>query len=81
MKVSADVVAGLVGSVLAKRFDESVASPDFHRELWDLACSPNQYVAVAAPRGHAKSTAGTISYGLAMVLFREAKHFLVVSDT
>jgi predicted phage terminase large subunit-like protein len=81
MKVSADVVAGLVGSVLAKRFDESVASPDFHRELWDLACSPNQYVAVAAPRGHAKSTAGTISYGLAMVLFREAKHVLVVSDT
>lgn len=81
MKVTADVVAGLVGSVLAKRFDESTASPEFHRELWEYACSPSQFIAVAAPRGHAKSTAGTISYGLSMALFREAKHILVVSDT
>jgi predicted phage terminase large subunit-like protein len=81
MKVSAEVVAGFVGSILSKRFDESVASPEFHHELWDLACSNYQYVAVAAPRGHAKSTAGTISYGLAELLFREADFCLIVSDT
>lgn len=81
MKLTGDVVAGFVGSILSKRFDESVASPDFHHELWDLACSDCQYVAVAAPRGHAKSTAGTISYGLAALLFREADFCLVVSDT
>lgn len=80
-KVTADVVAGLVGSILSKGFDESTASPDFHHDLWELACSDDKYVAVAAPRGHAKSTAGTISYGLAMMLFREAKHLLIVSDT
>lgn len=81
MKVTAAMVAGLVGSILSKGFDEASASPDFHHELWDLACSENRYVAVAAPRGHAKSTAGTICYGLAMLLFREAKHVLIVSDT
>jgi len=81
MKLTSDVVAGFVGSILSKRFDESVASPEFHHELWDLACSEYQYVAVAAPRGHAKSTAGTISYGLASLLFREADFCLIVSDT
>ena len=81
MKLTGDVVAGFVGSILSKRFDESVASPEFHHELWDLACSEYQYVAVAAPRGHAKSTAGTISYGLASLLFREADFCVIVSDT
>ena len=81
MKVTADVVAGFVGSILSKRFDESVASPQFHHELWELACSDYQFVAVAAPRGHAKSTAGTISYGLAELLFRAADFCVVVSDT
>lgn len=81
MKLDADVVAGFVGSILSKRFDESVASPEFHHELWELACSDYQYVAVAAPRGHAKSTAGTISYGLASLLFRQSDFCLIVSDT
>ena len=81
MNLTADVVAGFVGSILSKRFDESVASPDFHHELWELACSEYQYVAVAAPRGHAKSTAGTISYGLASLLFRQSDFCVIVSDT
>lgn len=81
MKVTSDVVAGFVGSILAKNFDESTASPPFHHELWELACSESKYVAVAAPRGHAKSTAGTVSYGLSMLLFREVKHVLILSDT
>ena len=81
MKLTSDIVAGFVGSILSKRFDESVASPEFHHELWDLACSDYQYVAVAAPRGHAKSTAGTISYGLASLLFRQSDFCLIVSDT
>jgi predicted phage terminase large subunit-like protein len=81
MKLTSEIVAGFVGSILSKRFDESVASPEFHHELWDLACSDYQYVAVAAPRGHAKSTAGTISYGLASLLFRQSDFCLIVSDT
>ena len=38
-------------------------------------------MAVAAPRGHAKSTAVTHAYVLASVLFRESDHVLIISDT
>jgi predicted phage terminase large subunit-like protein len=67
--------------VLAKKFDDATAIPQFHKELWELACSPAQYVAIAAPRGHAKSTAGTLAYTLASLLFRESTFALIVSDT
>lgn len=79
--ITADVVQGFVGSVLAKRFDEASVSPPFHRTLWELACSEHPNVAVAAPRGHAKSTAGTLAYGLAELLFRSSRFCLIVSDT
>jgi predicted phage terminase large subunit-like protein len=81
MKVTSEVVAGFVGSVLAPTFEDSCASPDFHTEMWDLCCSDNRFVAIAAPRGHAKSTAVTLGYGLATLLFRERKFMLLVSDT
>jgi predicted phage terminase large subunit-like protein len=81
MKVTSSVVAGFVGSVLAPTFEDSCASPDFHTEMWDLCCSNERFVAIAAPRGHAKSTAVTLGYGLATLLFRERKFMLLVSDT
>jgi|SRR5579859_1841306 len=81
MKVTADVVSGFVGSILAPTFEDSCASPDFHKEMWNLCCSNNKFVAIAAPRGHAKSTAVTLGYGLATLLFRERKFMLLVSDT
>jgi len=79
--LTADVIQGFVGSVLAHRFDEASPSPPFHKELWELACSDHPNVAVAAPRGHAKSTAGTLAYGLAELLFRNSRFCLIVSDT
>lgn len=79
--LTAGLIEGFVGSVLAKKFDDATAIPQFHKELWELACSPNQYVAIAAPRGHAKSTAGTLAYTLASLLFRESTFALIVSDT
>ena len=81
MKLNSDVVQGFVGSVLASRFDGQAASPPFHKECWDLCTSPEKYVAIAAPRGHAKSTAITLGYGLSTLLFRERKFMLLVSDT
>ena len=81
MKLNADVVQGFVGSVLASRFDGQAASPPFHKECWELCTSNEKYVAIAAPRGHAKSTAITLGYGLATLLFRERKFMLLVSDT
>ena len=51
IEVNAQIVEGFVGSVLATGFDDATASPQFHKELWELACSPDRFVAVAAPRG------------------------------
>lgn len=79
--LTASLIEGFVGSVLAKKFDEATAIPQLHKELWELASSPAQYVAIAAPRGHAKSTAGTLAYTLASLLFRESTFALIVSDT
>jgi len=81
MKVTAETVQGFIGSVLIKRFDDAATIPQFHLDLWRYACSDEKYVAIAAPRGHAKSTAGTLAYGLASLLFRESRYMVVVSDT
>lgn len=55
--------------------------PKFHEEMWDLCCSDSKFVAIAAPRGHAKSTSISLSYVLAEVLFRNRRFILLVSDT
>lgn len=81
MKLTESVVAGFVGSILAPTFEDTAAIPDFHREMWELCTSSNKFVAIAAPRGHAKSTAITLGYGLATLLFRERRFMLLVSDT
>ena len=81
MKLTSEVVQGFVGSVLASRFDGQASSPEFHRECWELCTSNEKFVAIAAPRGHAKSTAITLGYGLATLLFKERKFMLLVSDT
>lgn len=75
------VIEGFVGSILHKRFDNPVATPDCHREWWSFCTSKDPLVAIAAPRGFAKSTAITHSYILAEVLFRQSKFVLIVSDT
>lgn len=81
VELDRDVIGGFVNSVLASRFDGQSESAEFHKECWDLCTGKDKYVAIAAPRGHAKSTAVTFGYGLATLLFRERKFMLVVSDT
>jgi predicted phage terminase large subunit-like protein len=81
IKVTPALIEGFVGSVLAKNFDAATAIPEFHKELWAIACSDKRYVAVAAPRNHAKTTAGTVAYTLCMLLFRNASYCMIVSDT
>jgi predicted phage terminase large subunit-like protein len=81
MLLTSEVIEGFVGSILANKFDDPVKSPAFHKEGWKLFTSKNKMVALAAPRGHAKTTGMTVSYGLATLLFRERKFMLLVSDT
>jgi hypothetical protein len=49
--LTAPVVEGFVGSILASKFDDAVKTPEFHREGWRLFCSKDKMVALAAPRG------------------------------
>ena len=81
MNLNTEVIKGFVGSCLVKRFDDASQIPKFHEEMWELCTSDSKYVAIAAPRGHAKSTSISLSYVLACVLFRERRFVLLVSDT
>ena len=80
MRVTPEVIEGFVNSCLKKNFDGPTETPDVHREWWEMCCS-GKFVAISAPRGHAKSTAITHAYLLACMLFRERSYALIVSDT
>jgi predicted phage terminase large subunit-like protein len=81
MELTADTVAGFSASLLQKNYDQAVSSPECHMEWWELCTSSAPKVAIAAPRRHAKSTAVTLAYVLACVLFRNRQYVLVLSDT
>lgn len=74
-------IHGFVQSTLQRKFDQPKATPACHLEWWDLCCSNEKNIAIAAPRKHAKSTAITFSYVLAAVLFREYRFVIICSDT
>lgn len=81
MTLTAEMIYGFSESLLKGGFDDPQPTPDFHMELWDMCCSDHTFVSIAAPRGHAKSTAITHAYVLANVCFREASYVMIVSDT
>jgi hypothetical protein len=62
-------------------YDDPQATPDCHREWWEMYCQDDAQVAIAAPRGHAKSTALTHDFALANALFQIEPHILIVSAT
>ncbi len=70
MKLTKELIYGFSGSCLVDKFDGSLKTPACHLEWWDLCCSPFKYVAIAAPRRHAKTSAITVTYTLAELLFR-----------
>jgi predicted phage terminase large subunit-like protein len=79
--ITAAIVEGFTNTVLRKGFDGATETPDFHRTVWDYCCSDANFVAIAAPRGHAKSTVVTHAYVLACLLFRERSYAIIVSET
>lgn len=81
IELTADVIYGFTNSVLLSRFDSPKPTPEFHREAWSYCCSPYPYVAIAAPRGHAKSTAITHSYVIANIVFRNRRFVLIAAQT
>jgi predicted phage terminase large subunit-like protein len=79
--LTASLIEAFAGVYLSPMYDEPVATPDFHRECWDLYCTAGTYAGVAAPRGHAKSTALTHDFGLATALFRVEDYIVIASAT
>ena len=79
--VDAAVIDGITVGLLAAKYDNPKPIPAFHHEMWELCCSDHPKVVIAAPRGHAKSTAITHAYILACMLLRVKKFCLLVSDT
>jgi len=80
-KIDAAAIFGFSVKYLAEKYDNRKPIPPFHLEMWDLCCSDNPKVAIAAPRKHAKSTAITHAYILAMMLLKEKSFCLLVSNT
>lgn len=77
----ADLIYSFATSLLSQRYHNPKATPWFHKEMWEYCCDPYPQVAIAAPRGHAKSTAITHAYVLASVLFRQSSFVVIISDT
>lgn len=80
-KVTPDLIYGFVNTLLAPHLDNPKPTPSFHLKLWNLCCLPDEFVAVSAPRGHAKSTAVTVAYTLCKILFRESRFVVIASAT
>jgi len=81
IEIDASLVEGFVEAFLLNDFDQPKPTPQFHRALWAALCTDDAYVAMAAPRGHAKSTAGTLAFTLASLLFGSDDFVLLVSAT
>lgn len=79
--LDAVLIRNTVRMFFQSRYDNPLPIPPFHSEMWQLCCSDAKYVAIAAPRGTAKSTAITHAYVLCNLLFRLRKFALIVSDT
>ena len=79
--LDAKVVNGMTLGLLASKYDNPKPIPPFHKEMWELCTSDTKKVAIAAPRGHAKSTAITHAYVLAEMLSKHKSFCLLVSDT
>jgi len=80
-RVTPTILEGFLTALMTDNLDTPCKTPPFHREMWSLVCSENENVAIAAPRGHAKTTAVTMAYVLANALFNERDCIMIVSST
>lgn len=79
--LSSDIIEAFAGTFLSPRYDQLAPTPPFHRLAWKLYASRSPQVMCIAPREHAKSTALTMDYILAEVLFRNSDYVILVGST
>ena len=56
-------------------------TPEFHHEIYKVYEGSEKFIAIGAPRGHAKSTITDLVYLLWVIVHSKAKFVLLVSDT
>lgn len=76
----ADTLKGFTQKYLLNRYDTPKPIPEVHREWWALFLSNYKQVAIAAPRGFAKSTALTFAYSLFLIVFKISRHLLLIGS-
>jgi hypothetical protein len=81
VKLTADLIESFAGTFLSPRYDQPVATPQFHRRGWEAYCSMDPLVDLVAPREHAKSTSLTFVFILAETLFRASDYVILISST
>lgn len=64
--------------IIDKATGEPTPTPDFHREIVDMYID-NRFSAVAAPRGHAKSTITSFAYALHTAIYNKADTIVLIS--
>lgn len=62
-------------------FKSALKDPPFHKDIIELIDSEAERVAIAAPRGHAKTTRVSIRHTLWLMLHAKEPYILQVSDT
>ncbi len=77
--LTSEVIKNFSEAFLAELYDTPTPIPQFHEEMWTLCTSNYKKIAIAAPRGHAKSTAITFAYAIACLCFKENDHILIIS--
>ena len=81
MKVTPKLIEGFLDVFLVPYLDDPQATPPFHRKMWDLVCDEHRFVALAAPRKHAKTTGVTKAYVMCELLFGGSDFALILSET
>jgi len=81
VKLSADLIESFGGTFISPKYDQLCPTPLFHREAWKLYTSDAASAMVIAPRDHAKSSALSMVYILAEVLFRSSDYVILVGST
>ena len=81
VEIDSLLIGNFVKLFLLSDYDNPHPTPPFHYEMWDLCCSKDPEIGIAAPRGSSKSTAITHAYILTSLLFRTKSFVLLVSDT
>lgn len=80
IQITPELLEGFAAQYISPQYDDAQPTPQFHRDCWGLYCKPLLQCGVAAPRGHAKTTALTTDYILAEILFRSEEYVILVSS-